>query len=88
MSQVQSSDHTNEKISTQKIPNEEATSQYQIRPSIGKQFPVVVIREIINEVLLQILDGKKDTNFDRLVLISVIICIFFHLFYQKKKSIR
>ena len=36
----------------------ESTSQYQIRPSAGKSFPIVGIREIINEVLLQVLDGK------------------------------
>lgn len=38
--------------------NQESTSQYQIRPSIGKSFPIAGIREIINEVLFQILDGK------------------------------
>lgn len=38
---------------------EDSTSQYQIRPSVGKSFPVVSIREIINEVLLQLLDGME-----------------------------
>lgn len=38
----------------------EEQSQYQMRPSIGKSFPVTNVREIINEVLLQILDGKRD----------------------------
>lgn len=57
MSQIQPIDNPNEKITTQKTLNEESTSQYQIRPSIGKSFPIVAIREIINEVLLQILDG-------------------------------
>lgn len=79
MSQVQSCDHTNEKIATQKIPNEEATSQYQIRPSIGKQFPVVAIREIINEVLLQILDGKIGSDFCNNMHV-------FYLFYLKNPS--
>lgn len=57
MSQIQSIDNSNEKITTQKPTNDESTSQYQIRPSIGKSFPITAIREIINEVLLQILDG-------------------------------
>lgn len=60
MSQTQSTVQSNEKSSTQK--NEESTSQYQIRPSIGKSFPIIAIREIINEVLLQVLDGKKNEN--------------------------
>lgn len=38
----------------------ESTSQYQIRPSVGNSFPIVGIREIINEVLLQILDGNLN----------------------------
>lgn len=38
----------------------EEPSQYQMRPSIGKSFPVTNIREIINEVLLQVLDGKCE----------------------------
>lgn len=42
-----------------KTPSNESASQYQIRPSIGKSLPIAGIREIINEVLLQILDGKK-----------------------------
>lgn len=37
--------------------SENSTSQYQIRPAIGKSFPISSVREIINEVLLQILDG-------------------------------
>lgn len=39
------------------IPSDN-TNQYQIRPNIGKSFPVANVREIINEVLLQELDGK------------------------------
>lgn len=62
MSQTQSTVQSNEKTSSQKNVNEESTSQYQIRPSIGKSFPIIAIREIINEVLLQILDGKKNKN--------------------------
>lgn len=58
MSQTQSKENPNEKSMIQKNnSNEELTSQYQIRPSIGKSFPISTIREIINEVLLQILDG-------------------------------
>lgn len=39
-------------------PKEESTNhEYQIRPSIGKSFPITAVREIINEVLLQVLDG-------------------------------
>lgn len=57
MSQIQPLDNPNEKSTIQKSSNEESTSQYQIRPSIGKSFPISGIREIINEVLLQILDG-------------------------------
>lgn len=38
-------------------------SQYQIRPSVGKTFPVTNVREIINEVLLQVLDGKGKASF-------------------------
>lgn len=41
------------------ITNEnQSNNEYQIRPSIGKSFPIAGIREIINEVLLQILDGN------------------------------
>lgn len=36
---------------------DDLTSQYQIRPAIGKSFPISSVREIINEVLLQVLDG-------------------------------
>lgn len=46
-------------IKKDNISNEEP-SQYQMRPSIGKSFPVSNVREIINEVLLQVLDGKCD----------------------------
>lgn len=42
-----------------KIINENrSNNEYQIRPSIGKTFPIAEIRDIINEVLLQILDGN------------------------------
>lgn len=37
--------------------SENSTSQYQMRPAIGKSFPISSVREIINEVLLLILDG-------------------------------
>lgn len=51
-----------EKTDENQDPNENRSgnesSQYQIRPSIGKSFPIAGIREIINEVLLQILDGN------------------------------
>lgn len=30
-----------------------------MRPSVGKSFPVTNVREIINEVLLQVLDGNR-----------------------------
>lgn len=59
MSQTQAKDNPNENSKTQENPNGEAPSQYQIRPSIGKSFPITGIREIINEVLLQTLDGSK-----------------------------
>lgn len=58
MSQMQSKENQNDASITQKKSStEESTSQYQIRPSIGKSFPISAIREIINEVLLQVLDG-------------------------------
>lgn len=56
MSKLQE-EQKDEKPAIQQI-QESTTSQYQIRPSIGKSFPIAAIREIINEVLLQILDGK------------------------------
>lgn len=62
MSQTQKNEHQKENLPPQKTSNEESTSQYQIRPSIGKSFPIAAIREIINEVLLQILDGKKKND--------------------------
>lgn len=61
---IMSQSQKEEKPDENQIPNEnrsgnESTSQYQIRPSIGKSFPIAGIREIINEVLLQILDGNE-----------------------------
>lgn len=76
MSQTQSTDHPNQSTSTQKNSNEESTSQYQIRPSIGKSFPTHAIRGIINEVLLQILDGTNDKNHFRLSDFGHILYIF------------
>lgn len=58
MSQSQKTEKSSEKPPTQNNQSHDSTSQYQIRPSIGKSFPITSIREIINEVLLQILDGK------------------------------
>lgn len=58
MSQSQKNEKQEEKPTENDSRNQETTSQYQIRPSIGKSFPIVGIREIINEVLLQILDGE------------------------------
>lgn len=57
MSHTKENDDPNEKVKAERSSNEESTSQYQIRPSIGKSFPIADIREIINEILLQILDG-------------------------------
>lgn len=56
MSQIQPKD---DKTTSQKTNSkDDSTShEYQIRPSIGKSFPISAIREIINEVLLQVLDG-------------------------------
>lgn len=58
MSQSQKDGKPAEKSAAQNNQSQDSTSQYQIRPSIGKSFPIAGIREIINEVLLQILDGK------------------------------
>lgn len=52
----------------------ESTSQYQIRPNAGASFPVVGIREIINDVLIQILDGMFNHSFS---------IIFLSNFYRK-----
>lgn len=66
MSQLKKDTNSDENI----ITNENrSNNEYQIRPSIGKSFPIAGIREIINEVLLQILDGNfrhyndKNLNF-------------------------
>lgn len=56
MSQSKTDDKSNEKEN--KAQDSESTSQYKMRPEKGKSFPVAGIREIINEVLLQTLDGK------------------------------
>lgn len=58
MSQPQKDEKANEEPTDNQIRSQDTTSQYQIRPSVGKSFPIVSIREIINEVLLQILDGE------------------------------
>lgn len=58
MSQSQPDHKTDEKPVAVENKGDESTNQYQIRPSFGKSFPIVLIREIINEVLLQILDGN------------------------------
>lgn len=57
MSQSQPTEPTDIKEENGRL-NQDTTSQYQIRPSIGKSFPIAAIREIINEVLLQNLDGE------------------------------
>lgn len=44
-----------EKVKNQSV---DSTSQYQIRPAIGKSFPIASVREIISEVLFQVLDGE------------------------------
>lgn len=78
MSQSQPVEKAEEKPATDENKCNESTSQYQIRPSAGNSFPIVGIREIINEVLLHILDGnlscylklwkeeKKEKNFIRI----------------------
>lgn len=58
MSQSQTVQLSDEKPVAAENKGDESTNQYQIRPSFGKSFPIVHIREIINEVLLQILDGN------------------------------
>lgn len=58
MSQPQIDEKSKEEPTDNQNQSQDTTSQYQIRPSVGKSFPIVSIREIINEVLLQILDGE------------------------------
>lgn len=58
MSQTNPDENLNEKImAARERLREESMGRYQIRPTIGKSFPITTIREIINEILLQILDG-------------------------------
>lgn len=58
MSQPEKDEKSDENQDPNKNRGGNESSQYQIRPSIGKSFPIAGIREIINEVLLQILDGN------------------------------
>lgn len=59
MSQAQKPvEKPNEKDVATENRNNDSTNQYQIRPTDGKSFPIGSIREIINEVLLQTLDGE------------------------------
>lgn len=62
MSQPQEREKSDVNRVAAKNSSDESASQYQIRPSIGKSFPIASIREIINEVLLQILDGRPTLN--------------------------
>ncbi|XP_031635733.1 dynein light chain Tctex-type-like [Contarinia nasturtii] len=62
MSHTQQKDEksTEKEVASEKL-NNDSINQYQIRPSIGNSFPIASIREIINEILLQTLDGKEYT---------------------------
>lgn len=55
------------------------TNQYQIRPNIGKSFAVANVREIINEVLLQVLDGEYSRFFSFFSFHLMNLLIFFVL---------
>lgn len=66
----------NEKQKATENQNNETASQYQIRPSIDKSFPIASIREIINEVLLQILDGGLKYHLMMLIRFSGLLISF------------
>lgn len=79
MSQKKEEKSEENKITQENRSGNESTSQYQIRPSIGKSFPISGIREIINEVLLQILDGNA------LHLLFYVTPSLIHFFFKGKE---
>lgn len=89
MSQLQRDEKPSENQVAIQNQSNESTNQYQIRPSKGKSFPIAGIREIINEVLLQILDGKSKWHYiPTLYCNNIYICPDFMFFSTGKEFSR